>query len=223
MASSPITLWQIGGETMERLTDFIFLISKITADGDCCHEIKRHLLLGRKSMTNLDSILKSRDDFADKGPSTQSYGFSNSHVWMWELDHKPELWRIYSFELWCWRRLLRAPWTAKKLKPVNLKGNQSWIFAEWADVEAKAPIFWPPDVKNWQHWKRPWCWEGLKVGGDGAEREWDGWMASPTQWAWVWASSGSWWWTGKPNLLQSVGSEMVGNDWVTELNWTLLW
>ena len=121
MASSPITLWQIGGETMERLTDFIFLISKITADGDCCHEIKRHLLLGRKSMTNLDSILKSRDDFADKGPSSQSYGFSNSHVWMWELNHKPECWRIYSFELWCWRRLLRAPWTARSWSQSILK------------------------------------------------------------------------------------------------------
>ena len=82
MASGPITSWQIDGETMETVRDFIFLVSKITADGDCSHEIKRHLLLGRKAMTNLDSILKSRDYFANKGPSSQSYGFSSSHVWL---------------------------------------------------------------------------------------------------------------------------------------------
>ena len=82
MASSPITSWQIDGETMEAVTDFIFLVSQITADGDCSHEIKTHLLLGRKAMTNLDSVLKSRHYFADKGPYSQSYGFSCSHVWM---------------------------------------------------------------------------------------------------------------------------------------------
>ena len=85
MASGPIISWQIDGETMETVTDFIFWGSKITVDGDCSHYIKRHLLLGRKIMTNLDSILKSRDiNFADKGLSSQSYGFSSSHVWMWE-------------------------------------------------------------------------------------------------------------------------------------------
>ena len=89
MTSGPITSGQIDGETMETVTDFIFLFSKITADGDCSHEIKRHLLLGRKAMTNLDSILTSRDNnFANKSPSSQSYGFSSSHVWMWELYHK---------------------------------------------------------------------------------------------------------------------------------------
>ena len=88
MASGPIASWQIDGETVETVRDFIFGGSKITADGDCSHEIKRHLLLGRKAMTNLDSILKSRHDFADKGLSSQSYGFSSSHVWMWEVDYK---------------------------------------------------------------------------------------------------------------------------------------
>ena len=86
MASGPITSWEIDGETMETVTDFIFLASKFTADGDCSHEIKRCLLFGRKIMTNLDSILKSRHYFTNKGPSSQSYGFSSSHVWMWELD-----------------------------------------------------------------------------------------------------------------------------------------
>ena len=88
MASGPITSWQIDGEKVETVADFIFLGSKITADGNCSHEIKRHLLLGRKAMAILDSILKSRHDFADKGPSSQSYSFSSSHVWMLELDHK---------------------------------------------------------------------------------------------------------------------------------------
>ena len=82
MASGPITSWQIDGETMETVTDFIFLGSQITTDGDCNHKIKRHLLLGRKAMSNLDSILKSRDFFANKGPSSQNYGFYNSYVWI---------------------------------------------------------------------------------------------------------------------------------------------
>ena len=88
MASDPITSWQIDGETVETVSDFILGGSKITADGDCSHEIKRCLLLGTKVMTNLDSILNSRHYFANKGPSSQGYGFSSSHVWMWELDHK---------------------------------------------------------------------------------------------------------------------------------------
>ena len=121
MASGPIISWQIGGETMETVRDFIFLDFKITADGDCSHEIKRRLLLGRKVMTNLDSILKSRD-ITNKGPSSQCYGFSSSHVWMWELDYK-QSWalRIDAFELWCWRRVLRVPWTARRPKKSILK------------------------------------------------------------------------------------------------------
>ena len=88
MAFGPITSWQIDGETMETVTDFIFLDSKITVDGDCSHEIKRYMFLGRKAMTNLDSMLKSRDYFVNKGPSSQNFGFSGSYVWMWELDYK---------------------------------------------------------------------------------------------------------------------------------------
>ena len=114
MASSPITSWKTDGETMETVTDLIFSGSKITADDDCSHEIKRRLLLGRKVMTNLDSILKSRD-ITNKGPSSQSYGFSSSHVWMWELDYK-ESWAAKNWCFWtgCWRRLLRVPWTARR-------------------------------------------------------------------------------------------------------------
>ena len=119
MAFNPITWWQIDGETMETVTDFIFLGSKITVDGDCRHEIKRRLLLGRKAMTNLDSILKSRDNFADKSKSSQSYGFSSSHVWMWELDYK-ESW---SFKNWCFwtvvlERTLESPLDCKEIQPI---------------------------------------------------------------------------------------------------------
>ena len=117
MAFGSITAWQIDEETMETVTDFIFWSSKITADGDCSHEIKRHLLLGRKVLINLDSILKSRDRpyFANKGLSSQSYGISSSHVWMWELDYK-ESWALknWCFWMWCWRRFLRIPLTANQ-------------------------------------------------------------------------------------------------------------
>ena len=149
MASYPITSWQIDGETMETVTDFIFLGSKITADGDCSHKIKRCLLLGRKPMTNLDSILKSRHYFANKGPSSQSYSFSSSHVLMWELAYK-ESWALknWYFSTVMLVKTLESPLDCK-IKPVNPKRNQSWIFIAKTDSEAETPIFWPPDVKNW--------------------------------------------------------------------------
>ena len=122
MASSPISSWQIDRETLETVSDFIFWVSKITADGDCSYEIKRCLLLGSKVMTNLDSILKNRHHFADKGMDRQSYDFSNSYVWMWELDHK-EGWsqRTDAFKLWCWTRFLRVTWTARRSNQSSLK------------------------------------------------------------------------------------------------------
>ena len=157
-----------------------------------------------------------------KHPSSQSYGFSSS-LWMWELDYK-DSWvlRIDAFELWCWKRLLRVPWTAKEIQPVNPKGNHSWIFIGGTDAEAETPIFQPPDMQNWLIWKDP------DVGKDWRQEEkgetgWDGWMASLTQQTWVWVGSGSWWWTGKPGVLQSMGSQGVGHDWVTELNWIKYW
>ena len=166
MASSPITSWQIDGETMETVTDFIFLCSKITVDGDCSHEIERHLLLGRKAMTNLDSVLKSRDvNFAGNGPCSQSYGFSSGHVWMRELNNK----KVWAPKNWCLRNVmlektLESPLDSKEIKPVNPKGNESWIFIARSDAEAEAPILWPPDVKSWLVEKDPdagkdWRWE----------------------------------------------------------------
>ena len=96
---------------------------------------------------------------------------------------------------------------------VHPKGNQFWIFIGKTGAKAKAPIVWPPDVKNWLNWKRSWCCGRLKEGGKGEDRGWNGWMASPTQWTWVWVNSGSWWWTGKPGMLWSVGLQTVGHDW----------
>ena len=191
MASGPITSWQIDGETIETVTDFIFLGSKISADGDCSHEIKRCLLLRRKAITNLVSDMKKqRHYFADKCLYRQTYGFSSSHVWMWELDHKegwvPKNWCFWTVVL---EKTLEIPLDCKKIKPVHPKGDQPWIFIERTDAETEAPIIWPPNVTKPVHWKRSWCWERLRAGG---ARGWDGWMASLTQWTWVWASSRRW-------------------------------
>ena len=133
---------------------------------------------------------------------------------------KAEHQRIDAFELWCWRRLMRVPWTARRSnQSIHPKGNQSWIFMGRTDVEAEAPILWPFDVKNWLIGKRPWCWVRLRVGREGDDRGWDGWMASPTWWTWVWARSGCWWWAGKPGVLQSMGLQRIRHNWETELNW----
>ena len=155
MASGPITSWQMDGETMEAVTDFIFLGSKITADGDCSHEIKRPFLLGRKAMANLDSILQSRDiTLLTRGSISQSYGFSSSHAWIWELDHKegwtPKNWCFWSVML---EKTLESPLDCKEIKPLSPKGNQFWIFIGRTDAEAEAPILWPPDVKSQLIWK----------------------------------------------------------------------
>ena len=135
---------------------------------------------------------------------------------MWELDNKKR-WRIDVFELRYWRRPLRVPWTAKRSNQSILK--EIFLNIHWKNwCEAEAPILWQPE--DLTHWKRPWCWERLRAGGKGNDRGWDGWMASPTQWTWVWVNSGSWWWTGRPGMLQSMGSWRVRHDWATELNWS---
>ena len=127
-------------------------------------------------------------------------------------------WRIDAFEPWCWIRLLRVPWTARRSDQSILK-KSVLIFIGRTDVEAETPIFWPPDVKNWFIWKDPdagkdWRWWM-------GQQSWGGWMASPTQWTWVWVNSRSWWWTRRPAVLQSMGSQRVEHDWATELNWSL--
>ena len=131
---------------------FIFLGSKITADGDCSHEIKRCLLLGRKVMTKLDNILKSRDITLTTGPSSQSHGFPSSHVWMWELDYK-ESWVLKNWCFWSvvLENTLESPLDCKEIQPVHPKGNRSWLFIG----RTEGPILWPPDTKNWLTGKGP--------------------------------------------------------------------
>ena len=176
MASGPITSWQIDGETVETVRGFIFLGSKITSDGGCSHEIKRHLLLGRKAMTNLDSILKNSDNyFANKGPSSQGYGFSSGHVWMWELDYK-ESWALKNWCFWTvvLEKTLESPLGCKEIQPVHPKGDQSWIFIGRTDAEAETPNTLTTWCEELTHLKRPWCCERLKTGGEGDDRGWDG-------------------------------------------------
>ena len=128
-------------------------------------------------------------------------------------------WRIDAFELWCWRRLLRVPWTTRRSNQSILKGSSpKYSLKDWCwSWNSSTLATW---CKELTHVKRPWFWARLKAGGEGDYRGWDGWVASLTQWTWVWVSSGSWWWTGRPGVLQSMGSQRVGHDRATELNWT---
>ena len=172
MVSSPITSWQIDGETVETVAAFIFGGSKITADGDCSHEIKRRLFLGRKVMTKLDSIVKQRHYFANNGPSSQGYGFSSSHVWMWELDCEegwvPKNWCFWTVVL---EKTLESPLDCKEIQPVHPKGDQSWVFIGRTDAKAETPVFWPPHVKSWLSGK------DSDAGRDWRQEEKGGWEA----------------------------------------------
>ena len=161
------------------------------ADGDCSHKIKRHLLLGRKVMTNLDSILKSRDiTLLTKIHLVKAmvflvvmYGCES-----WTIK-KAEHWRIDAFELWCWRRILKVPWTARRSNQSILKEISPEYWQDWCwSWNSNTLATW---CEKLTHRKRPWCWGRLKRGGEGDDREWDGWMASPAWWTWVWASSGN--------------------------------
>ena len=169
LASSPIISWQIDEVKGKQWKQWQTLFSwapksdgdcmqmVLHADGDCSHEIKAHLLLARKAMTNLDSVLKRQKHYlANKCLHSQSYGFSSSHVWMWELDHKegwaPKNWCFLTVVL---EKTLQSPLDCQEIQPVHPKGNQFWIFIGRTDVEAETPILWPPDAKNWLIWKDP--------------------------------------------------------------------
>ena len=152
MASGPITSWEIDGktvETVETVAGFIFLGSKITADGDWSHEIKRRLILGRKVMTNLDSILKTETSLCQQSPSSQSYGFSSGHVWMWEFDYKeswaPKNWCFWTVVL---EKSLESPLDCKGIQPAHPIGDHSWVFIGRTDAESETPILWPPHAKS---------------------------------------------------------------------------
>ena len=157
----------------------------------CSHEIKSRLLRGRKVMTNLDSMLKSRDiTLLTKVRLVKAMVFLIV-VYGCELDYK-ESWvpKNRCFSTVVLEKTLASPLDSKEIQPVHPKGKQSWIFIGSTDTDAETPVFCPPDAKNWVIW-RLWCWERLKVGGGGDDRGWDGWMASPTQWTWVWVNSRS--------------------------------
>ena len=172
-------------------------------------------------MTNLDSIFKSRDITLSTNVCLVKamvfpvvmYGCES-----WTVK-KAECRRIDAFELWCWRRLSRVPWTARRSSQSILK--EIHLGVHWKDWcgswNSNTLATWCEELT---HWKRPWCWERLGAGGEGDDRGWDGWMASPTWWTWVWVNSRSWWWTGRPGMLQFTGLQRVGHNWATELNWS---
>ena len=171
-------------------------------------------------MTNLDSILKSRDITLPTRICLVKVMFFPVVVYgceSWTIK-KAEHRRINAFELWCWRRLLRVSWTSRRSNQSILKEISPEYSLEWLMLKLKLQYF-GHLMQRTTHWKRPWCWERLKTGGKGDNRGWDGWMASPTQWTWVWINSRSWWWTGKPAMLQYIGLQRVRHDWATELRW----
>ena len=172
-------------------------------------------------------IKKQRHQFANKGMYSQSnlvFGIVRaSHVVMWKLDHK-EGWALKNCCFWTvvLEKTLESLLDCKEIKPINPKGNKSWIFIGRTDAKAEALITLATWCEELTHWKRPSGWERLKAWGEGDDKEWDGWMASPTQWTWVWVHSRSWRWTGKPGMLQSMGSQRAGHDWATGLDWETL-
>ena len=218
MASRPITSWQIDGDTMETVADFISGL-KITADGDWSHEIKRHLLLERRVMTNLDSILKSKDISLSREVCLVKamvfpvvmYGCES-----WTIK-KPECRIIDVFELWCWRRLLWVPWFAKRSNLSILNEISPGCSSEGLMLKMKLQY-----LANWCelliHLKRPWCWERPRAEWEVADRGWDYWMVSPTQWTWIWVDIGVGDGQGGLTCCGSwVCKELDTTDW---LNWT---
>ena len=172
-------------------------------------------------MYDQHSILKSRDiTLPTKVRLVRAVIFSSSHVWMWELDYK-ESWVPKNLCFWTvvLEKTLDSPLDCKEMQAVHPKGDQSWLFIGRTDAEVETPNTLATWCEEWTHLKKPWCWERLKA-GEGDDRGLNGWMASPIQWTWAWVNSGSWWWTGKPGMMQSMGLQRVRHDWVTELNRT---
>ena len=162
---------------------------------------------------------KQRHFFANKGLSSQGYGFFSSHVWMWELDCK-ESWALQNWRFWTvvLEKTLESPWTARRSNQSILKEISRGYSLVGLMLKLKLQYFGHLMQRADLYLKRPWCWERLRA-GEGDDRGWDGWMASPTQWTWVWVDSGSWWWTRRPGIVRFMGLQRVRHDWVTELNW----
>ena len=196
------------------------MFSKITGDGNCSHEIKRRLFLGRKVMTNLDNILKSRDITLPTNVHlvkamvfpVAMYGCKS-----WTVK-KAECRRIDAFGLWCWKRLLRVPWTVRSSNQSILKEISPGCSLEGLMLKLKLQYF-GHMMQRADSLERHWCWERLRAGGEGDNRGWDSWMASLTQWTWVWVDSRSYWGTGRPGVLWFMGLQSWTwlSDW-TELN-----
>ena len=165
-------------------------------------------------------IKKQRYYFADKVPYSQSYCFSSSHVWMWESDHKeswaPKNWCFWTVVL----ETLESPLDCKEIQPVHSKGNQSWYSLERLLLKLKLQYF-GHVMRRTDLFEKTLMLGKIEGRGEGDGRGWDGWMTLRTQWTWVWVNSGSWWWTGRPGMLRFMGSQRVGHDWATELNWWL--
>ena len=139
---------------------------------------------------------------------------------MWELDYE-ESWALKNWCFWTvvLEKIPESPLDCKEIQPVHRKGDQSWVFIGRTDAESWNSNTLATSCEELTHWKRPWCWEGLGAGGEGYDRGWDGWTASPTWWTWVWVNSRSWWWTGRPGMLQFMGLQRARHDWANELNW----
>ena len=208
--------WTRLSDWTELSTDFLFLGSKITADGDCSHEVRRQLFLDRKAMINLDSMLKSRDITLLTVVCTikvmvfpvVTYGCKS-----WTVK-KAECQRISIFELWCWRGLLKVSWTARRsnqsiLREINPEYSLEWLMLK---LSSRFLVIW---YKQMTHRNGPWCWE-MRAGREEGVRGWDDWTASLIKWTWTWANSGRWWGTGRPGMLQSMGLQRAGHEWVTE-------
>ena len=221
MASGPITSWEMDGKQWKQCHTIFFGAPKSLQMVTAAMKLKDAYSLEGKLWP---IIQKQRHYFANKGPTSQGYGFSSGHVWMWELWSSvllSFLWRKLSTKEFMlsscgagedsWESL-----DSKEIKPVNPKGNQSWIFIGRTDAEA--PIFWPPDKKSRNSLEKT-----LMLGGIGGRRrrrwQWMRWLdGSPSRCTWGWVNSGSWWWIGRPGVLQSIGLQRAGHDWATELN-----
>ena len=190
MAPGPITSWQTDGDTKLTVTDFILGSSKITAGGDCSHEMKRCLLLGRKVMTNLDNILKSKKLLCQQDPSSQSYGFSNSHVWIWRLDYKeswaPKNWCFWTVVL---EKILESPLDSKEIQPVHPKEISPEYLSEGLLLKLKLQYL--GHLMRRTDSSEKTLMLGKIKGRRRGRQKMRCWMASPTQWTWVWVNSGS--------------------------------
>ena len=236
MASNPITSWQRDVKQWKQWESLFYWAPKSLQVAAAAMKLKDAFSLEKKPVTNLDNILKSRNiTLPTKVHTVKAMVFSSSHVRMWEMDHK-ENWAPKNWCFWTvvTEKTLESPLHCKEIKPVNHKGNQSWIVIGKIDTEAEAPVLWPPDAKNWLIGKDPdagkdWRQKEKGTTEDGwiaSPTQWtwiwalDGWMASLTRWTWAWVNSGSWWWTGRPGVLWFMESQRVRHNRATELNWT---